>query len=173
MVCRAINMFWERILRIFHICILYLRDGQHFHSEIMILCFMYNQNIGAKNALSLTNSWGWEDIILLSTSTTRHIVPHVQYTPESKRQVYALYAYVSLSTNAYVHLSLNSWEKIFCHTSIHFCCWFVRGFPGVLKDRVMISRSRDRRVLITTMVFQSDTANRARLPSMMKTPAYI
>ncbi len=71
------------------------------------------------------------------------------------------------------YLSLNSCEKIFCHTSIHFCCCALRGFPGLLKDRVKISRNRDRNILITSIVFQSDTANRALFPSRMKTPAYI
>jgi hypothetical protein len=71
------------------------------------------------------------------------------------------------------YLSLNSCENIFCQTSIHFCCWAVRGFPGFLKDRVKISRNLDRNILTTSIVFQSDTANRALLPSRMKTPAYI
>lgn len=36
-----------------------------------------------------------------------------------------------------------------------------------------MSRRRARSVLITSIVFQSDTANRARLPSRINTPAYI
>jgi hypothetical protein len=72
-----------------------------------------------------------------------------------------------------IHLSLNSCEKIFCHTSIHFCCCNVNALPGVLNDRVMMSRKRARRTLITSMVFQSETAKRARFPSRMNTPAYI
>lgn len=62
---------------------------------------------------------------------------------------------------------------IFCHTSIHRCCCPVSGFPGFLKDFVMMSRSLALRVLITSIVFQSETAKRARFPSRMKTPAYI
>lgn len=71
------------------------------------------------------------------------------------------------------YLSLNSCEKIFCQTSIHFCCCPVRGFPGFLNDRVKISRNLVRSVLTTSIVFQSETAKRARFPSRMKTPAYI
>lgn len=71
------------------------------------------------------------------------------------------------------YLSLNSCEKIFCQISIHFCCCAVRGFPGFLNDLVKMSRSRARNVLITSIVFQSETANRARFPSRMKTPANI
>lgn len=74
---------------------------------------------------------------------------------------------------AHFYLSLNSCEYIFCQTSIHFCCCAVRGFPGFLKDRVRMSRSLVRNVLITSIVFQSATANRALFPSRMKTPAYI
>jgi hypothetical protein len=82
-------------------------------------------------------------------------------------QVYAFYTFLSF------YLSLNSCENIFCQTSIHFCCRAVRGFPGLLKDLVKMSRNLDRNTLMTSIVFQSDTANRALFPSRMKTPAYI
>lgn len=71
------------------------------------------------------------------------------------------------------YLSLNSCEKIFCQRSIHFCCCAVSAFPGVLKDLVSMSLRRARIVLIASIVFQSDTANLALLPSNIRTPAYI
>lgn len=77
---------------------------------------------------------------------------------------------VSLFMN---YLSLNSWLKIFCQRSIHFCCCDVRALPGFLKERVRMSFIRLRNDLIASMVFQSETANRARFPSITRTPAYI
>lgn len=71
------------------------------------------------------------------------------------------------------HFSFHSCENTFCQISIHFCCWVVSCFPGVLNDLFMISRSFVLNVLIASIVFQSETANLALLPSNMKTPAYI
>jgi hypothetical protein len=87
--------------------------------------------------------------------------------PREKRRVYAFYFYFAF------YLSLNSCENIFCQISIHLCCCAVRGFPGLLNDRVRMSRNLERNIFITSIVFQSDTANRALFPSRMKTPANI
>lgn len=103
------------------------------------------------------------------------------YLPTNAKQRRLTYAYANANANPYMQsyyrktfcFSFHSCVNIFCQISIHFCCCSVRAFPGVLNDLFMISRSLVRRVLMASMVFQSETANRALLPSSMKTPAYI
>ena len=66
-----------------------------------------------------------------------------------------------------------SGENSFCHISNHLSCWEVKSFPGCLKDRVSISRSRVLKTFMTNIVFQSGTENRPLLPSRIITPEYI
>jgi hypothetical protein len=66
-----------------------------------------------------------------------------------------------------------SCEKMRCQTSNQRSCCAVGSLPGCLKDLVSISRRRVRRTLMTSMVFQSGTAKRPRLPSSTMTPEYI
>lgn len=60
-----------------------------------------------------------------------------------------------------------------CQTSNQRSCCAVGNFPGLLKLRVSISLSLARSTFMTSMVFQSGTANRARFPSSTNTPAYM
>lgn len=85
----------------------------------------------------------------------------------------ALRIYVAIFTVTTILSWLKSWENIRCQISNHFTCCAVSSFPGCLNDLVSSSRNRVRRTLITSIVFQSETAKRARFPSSTITPAYI
>lgn len=60
--------------------------------------------------------------------------------------------------------------KIFCQMSSQRSCWAVGSLPGCLKALLSSSRNLARRTLMTSIVFQSGTENRARFPSRMMTP---
>ena len=63
-----------------------------------------------------------------------------------------------------------SCENTFPQTSNHFSCPAVNPFPGFLNALPSASLSLARRTLIASIVFQSGTLNRARLPSRVMTP---